>query len=121
MTADIPNLLPIDLGGQLFDDNSVGGQNNGIKDALEGGLLGGTVNLYQMHARATLLITPLILPLRRLPRRRAVLYTNLDPGHYAVVIPASQLSGGVLDGYSNSTGNDPPSIQMIMLMVWMMV
>ena len=112
VTADMPNLLPIDLGGQLFDDNSVGGQNNGIKDALEGGLLGVTVNLYQMAAAGDVVDPAVDTPIATTTSTTggAYTFTNLDPGHYAVVIPASQLTGGgVLDGYSNSTGNDPPS------------
>ena len=124
VTADMPNLLPIDLGGQLFDDNSVGGQNNGIKDALEGGLLGVTVNLYQMAAAGDVVDPAVDTPIATTTSTTggAYTFTNLDPGHYAVVIPASQLTGGgVLDGYSNSTGMILRQIQMIMLMVWMMV
>ena len=112
VAANMPNLLPVDLGGQLFDDNSVGGQNNGIKDALEGGLLGVTVNLYQMAAGGDVVdpATDTLLATTTTTTGGAYNFAGLDPGHYAAVIPASQfLPGAVLDGYSNSTGNDPPS------------
>jgi uncharacterized repeat protein (TIGR01451 family) len=112
VAASMPNLLPIDLGGQLFDDNSVGGQNNGIKDALEGGLLGVTVNLYQMAAPGDVVDPATDTPLATTTTSTGGVYTfaGLDPGFYAAVVPASQfLPAAVLDGYSNSTGNDPPS------------
>lgn len=112
VAASIPNLLPVDLGGQIFDDNSVGGQNNGIKDALEGGLLGVTVNLYQMAAAADVVDPATDTPLATTTTTTGGAYSfaGLDPGFYAAVVPASQfLPGGVLDGYANSTGNDPPA------------
>ena len=112
VAASMPNLLPVDLGGTLFDDNSVGGQNNGIKDALEGGLLGVTVNLYQMAAEGDVVDPATDTPLATTTTGVGGTYNfpDLDPGFYAAVVPASQfLPGAVLDGYSNSTGNDPPS------------
>ncbi len=112
VAASMPNLLPVDLGGTLFDDNSVGGQNNGIKDSLEGGLLGVTVNLYQMAAAGDVVDPATDTPLATTTTGTGGTYSfpGLDPGFYAAVVPASQfLPGAVLDGYSNSTGNDPPS------------
>ena len=112
VTASMPNLLPVDLGGQLFDDNSVGGQNNGVKDASEGGLLGVTVNLYQMAAAGDVVDPATDTPLATTTTTTGGTYNfaGLDPGFYAAVVPASQfLPGGVLEGYSNSTGNDPPA------------
>jgi len=112
VAASMPNLLPVDLGGTLFDDNSVGGQNNGIKDALEGGLLGVTVNLYQMAAAGDVVdpATDTLLATTTTGVGGNYNFPDLDPGFYAAVVPASQfLPSGVLDGYSNSTGNDPPS------------
>ena len=103
VAASMPNLLPIDLGGQLFDDNSVGGQNNGIKDALEGGLLGVTVNLYQMAAPGDVVDPATDTPLATTTTSTGGAYTfaGLDPGFYAAVVPASQfLPTAVLDGYS---------------------
>lgn len=111
VAASMPNLLPVDLGGQIFDDNSVGGQNNGIKDALEGGLLGVTVNLYQMANAGDVVDPATDTPLATTTTSTGGTYNfaGLDPGFYAAVVPASQfLPGAVLDGYSNSTGNDPP-------------
>lgn len=112
VSASLANLLPVDLGGQLFDDNSVGGQNNGIKDALEAGLLSVTVNLYQMALPGDVVDPATDTPIATTTTTTGGAYNfpGLNPGHYAVVIPASQLTGGgVLAGYSNSTGNDPPS------------
>ena len=112
VAASMPNLLPVDLGGQIFDDNSLLGQNNGIKDPLEGGLLGVTVNLYQMAAAGDVVDPATDTPLATTTTTTGGTYNfaNLDPGFYATVVPVSQfLAAAVLDGYSNSTGNDPPS------------
>lgn len=112
VAASIANMLPVDLGGELFDDNSVGGQNNGIKDPPEGGLLGVTVNLYEMVSAGDVVDPAVDTPLATTTTTTGGEYNfpGLNPGNYAVVIPASQLQGGgVLAGYSNSTGNDPLS------------
>ena len=110
VAENIANTLPVDLGGQLFDDNSVGGQNNGIKDAMEGGLLNVVVNLYKLPSAGDVVDPATDTPLANTTTSVGGMYnfTGLDPGHYAVVVPVSQFQlGGALLGYSNSTGNDP--------------
>jgi len=112
VAASVPNILPIDLSGQLFDDNSVGGQNNGIKDALEGGLLNVVVELYEMPSAGQIVDPATDTPIASTTTAVGGVYSfpGLDPGHYATVVPVTQFQpGGALHGYSNSTGNDPPN------------
>lgn len=110
VTANYANILPVTLGGEIFLDNGDPGQNDGTRDVTEPGVTGVTVQLHQLA-----LPTDTVDPLTSVPLSSTVTGANgaysfagLDPGHYAVVIPASQFQGGAqLFGFANSTGNDP--------------
>ncbi|MCG8651428.1 MAG: hypothetical protein MI861_16425, partial [Pirellulales bacterium] len=108
--ADIANILPVDLGGQVFIDNDPNGQNNGIREGTEPGVTGVTVELYQLN-NANDVVDPVNdVPLTSTTTGAGGTYNfaGLDPGHYAVVVPANVfLGGGALFGFVNSTGNDP--------------
>ena len=109
---NIPNILPVSLGGQLFQDNSSGGQNNGIREGSEPGILGITVDLYQLAGPDDVVDPDTDSPIASTTTGANGTYNfaGLDPGNYAVVVPASQFqSGAGLFGLANSTGNDPAS------------
>jgi len=112
VTVNLANIQLVNLGGEIFLDNSVGGQNNGFRDPSEPGLTGITVDLYRL-ADANDIVDPLTAsPIASTVTgaNGAYLFQNLEPGHYAAVIPATQFAvGGNLFGFANSTGNDPPS------------
>lgn len=109
--ANTANVLPVSLGGRLFSDNADVGQNNGIREGTEPGLVGITVELYEL-AGANDTVDPTNTALTSTTTSAGGVYSfpGLDPGHYAVVVPASQFAGGgQLFGFANSTGNDPAS------------
>ncbi len=108
--ADIANILPVELGGQLFFDTSAAGQNNGIREGTEAGVVGVAVDLYQLAGP-----NDVVDPVNNVPLTSTVSgvggtysFPGLDPGHYAVVIPDTAFAAAaVLFGFDNSTGNDP--------------
>ena len=111
-TVNLANIQVLALGGQLFEDNSNVGQNNGIRENTEAGLVGVTVELYQLAGP-----NDVVDPANQTPVTTTVSGANgtysfggLQPGHYATVIPANQFTGAAtLFGFANSTGNDPTS------------
>lgn len=108
--ANLANIVPITLGGELFLDTFSAGQNNGFREGTEAGITGVTVQLHQL-ANANDTVDPatsVALATTTTGANGAYSFAGLDPGHYAVVVPASQFqSGAVLFGFANSTGNDP--------------
>ncbi len=112
VTANTPNILPVTLGGRIFSDSSDVGQNNGLREGTEPGLNGVTVELYQL-ADPDDVVDPNTTALTSFTTATGGTYSfpGLDPGNYAVVIPASQFTSTTapLFGYANSTGNDPAS------------
>jgi uncharacterized repeat protein (TIGR01451 family) len=109
VTANLANIQPLTLGGQVFLDNSAAGQNNGFRESSEPGVTGVTVELYQL-TNPTDVVDPTAVPLTSTTTGANGTYNfaGLDPGHYAVVIPESQFqAGATLFGFANSTGNDP--------------
>lgn len=111
--ANIPNILPLSLGGQLFFDNDQGGgQNNGLREGTEAGATGVRVDLYQL-ANATDVVDPTTgIPLASTTTGPGGVYNfpGLDPGHYAIVVPSVVFQpAATLFGFANSTGNDPAS------------
>ncbi len=110
LTVNIPNVTPVALGGTLFFDNSAGGRNNGIREGSEAAINGVTVELYELvNAGDTVdLATATPITSQTTSGTGNYNFTNLSPGHYAVVIPANQFQGAaILSGFANSTGNDP--------------
>ena len=110
--ANYANVLPVSLGGNLFTDNSAVGQNNGIQEGVEAGLVGITVDLYQLNDAGDTVDPSSSIPLTSTTTTAGgnYLFPSLEPGHYAVVIPSSQFQNGApLFGFANSTGNDPAS------------
>lgn len=108
--ADVPNVIPLSLGGNLFFDNSAGGQNNGIQEGTEASINGVTVNLYELANAGDTVDLENDTPITSQTTSGTgdYLFTDLTPGHYAVVVPTNQFStGAILAGYANSTGNDP--------------
>ncbi|MGB7326927.1 MAG: SdrD B-like domain-containing protein [Rubripirellula sp.] len=110
--ADLANIQPLSLGGQLFTDSSDGGQDDGIRQSTEAGVAGVTVQLYELAdpngtvdpANDTLVATTTTIA------GGVYNFTGLTPGHYAAVVPSSQfVTGANLFGFANSTGNDPAS------------
>lgn len=109
--ADIANIQPVTLGGRVFSDSSDTGQNNGLREGTEAGITGVTVELYSL-ADPNDVVDPTTTALTSFTTTTggAFSFSGLDPGHYAVVVPASQFAGGAtLFGFGNSTGNDPLS------------
>lgn len=110
--ANYANVLPVSLGGNLFTDNSAVGQNNGIQEGVEAGLVGITVDLYQLTSAGDTVDPTTSIPLTSTTTTAGgnYLFPSLEPGHYAVVVPSSQFQNGApLFGFANSTGNDPAS------------
>ncbi len=110
VVANLANIQPIALGGQLFEDNSPTGQNNGFRESNEAGLTGITVDLYQLAGPDDVVDPTTGVPLTSTTTGANGTYSfpGLDPGNYAVVVPASQFqTGAALFGFANSTGNDP--------------
>lgn len=108
----LANILPVTLGGELFRDDSIAGQNNGIREVTEGGLIGITVDLYQLSDPDDVVDpdTSVSIASTTTGANGAYTFAELNPGHYAVVIPADQFQlGAGLFGLGNSTGNDPAS------------
>lgn len=110
VTVNLANIQPLSLGGTIFSDNSAGGQNDGIRQGTEAGLIGVTVELYELVG-----VNDVVDPATQTPIATtttitggAYLFTGLTPGNYATVIPATQFNAGQpLFGFANSTGNDP--------------
>jgi uncharacterized repeat protein (TIGR01451 family) len=110
VVQNVANIQPLSLGGQIFRDSSSIGQNNGFRETTEPGVTGVTVELYELAGP-----NDVVNPATSTPIATTVsgangtyTFTDLDPGHYATVIPASQFAtGGPLFGFANSTGNDP--------------
>ncbi len=113
VVVDLANILPVSLGGELFiDDDPSGGQNNGIREGTEAGVVGIIVELYQLAGPTDVVDTTTDTPLTTTITGAGGTYnfSGLTPGNYAVVVPASEFQAGQpLFGYANSTGNDPPS------------
>ncbi len=113
VTADIANILPITLGGQLFiDTDTGGGQNDGIRQGTEAGVTGIPLDLYQLTNAGDAVDPDNQVPLTSTTTGAGGVYSfpGLDPGHYAVVVPNTAFqSGATLFGFANSTGNDPAS------------
>lgn len=110
-TVNLANVIPLSLGGSLFIDNSPGGQNNGIRESNEVAVSNGVlVELYELQdADDTIDLSANPTPIDSQTTFGAgdYLFTELTPGHYAVVINVAQLDGPILGGFANSTGNDP--------------
>ncbi len=110
--VNLANILPVTLGGQLFLDNSSTGQNDGIRQGDEPGIVGVTVELYQLDGPDDVVdpSSDLLLASMTTGTGGTYNFSDLDPGNYAVVVPANQFQlGAPLYGFANSTGNDPPS------------
>ena len=110
--VNLANILPVSLGGELFLDNSVDGQNNGIREEIDPGIVGITVELYQMAGPDDVVdpSSDLLLTSTVTGANGSYNFPGLDPGNYAVVVPANQFQTGAgLFGFANSTGNDPPN------------
>lgn len=110
-TVNLANIQPISLGGQIFVDNSAAGQNDGIRQSTEPGIVGVTVDLYELTNPTDVFPTNATF-VTTTDTVAAGLYTfaGLLPGNYAAVIPATEFgSGQILFGFGNSTGNDPPT------------
>lgn len=109
-TANLASIQPITLGGEIFRDESTGGLNNGTREGSEGGVSGVTVDLYQL-ANPTDVVNPatqISLATTTTIAGGVYSFADLEPGHYAVVIPSNQFANGApLFGLVNSTGNDP--------------
>lgn len=109
-TVNLANVIPVTLGGQIFIDNSAGGQNNGLRDIAEPGINGVSVDLYELPTAGDSVDLASDTPVATTTTAGNGNYSfpGLAPGHYAVVIPANQFtSGASLFGYTTSTGNDP--------------
>ncbi len=113
VTANLPNIQPIELGGELFLDTGSGAGefNNGLLDAGEGGVPPGTdVDLYQVAGPEASVDVGTDTPIASTTTGvgGAYSFAGLDPGHYVVVISESNFeAGGNLEGFASSTGLDP--------------
>lgn len=110
VTVNLANIQPLALGGTIFVDNSVGGQNDGVRQGNEAGLTGITVQLFELVGPNDVVDPANQLPIATTTTTTggAYLFTGLTPGNYATVIPANQFATGApLFGFANSTGNDP--------------
>jgi uncharacterized repeat protein (TIGR01451 family) len=111
--TDLANILPVSLGGQLFVDNDPGGgQNNGIRELTEAGVVGVTVELYQLAAPTDVVDPTTTTPLTTTVTGAGGTYSfsGLTPGHYAAIVPNSEFQpAATLFGFTTSTGNDPPT------------
>ena len=110
VVENIPNILPLSLGGQIFVDNSDTGPNDGVRQGTEPGIVGVAVDLYELAGPDDVVDPANMTPIDSTPTGANGTYSfdDLDPGHYAAVIPSSQFANGaVLFGFANSTGNDP--------------
>ncbi|MDG2223726.1 MAG: SdrD B-like domain-containing protein [Rubripirellula sp.] len=110
VSANYANLSPITLGGEIFLDNSAANQNNGVREGTEPGVTGVVVQLHQLaNANDVVdLATSVPTATTTTGANGAYSFANLEPGHYAVVIPATEFQfGAPLFGFSSSTGNDP--------------
>ncbi len=94
VTANTANILPVSLGGRIFSDSSDVGQNNGFREGTEAGLNGVTVELYKL-VNADDVVNPATTALTSFTTATGGTFNfgGLDPGHYAVVVPASQFAG----------------------------
>lgn len=114
---DLPAIQPLTLGGRLFLDVSPTGSNNGTREGDEGNFtdpvvvelfdVTGATGVFDPTAQpATATVTTSILGTYE--------FTDLDPGDYRVVIPASQFvdnsanasPNGVLFGHASSLFTD---------------
>ncbi|QDT06501.1 Large cysteine-rich periplasmic protein omcB precursor [Rubripirellula lacrimiformis] len=110
VSVNLANVQTLTLGGSVIQDNSSGGQNDGILQVSESGQVGVTVQLYQLAGANDVVDPANDTPIATTTTGTGGLYSfpDLDPGNYAVVIPASQFgTGAPLFGFANSTGNDP--------------
>ena len=107
VVEDIPNIVPVALGGEVFIDNSSNGQNDGIRDPNEPGQTGVFVELHEV-ANPGDTVDPtnsIAVASQFTGANGAFLFAGLDPGNYAVVIPANQFdTGATLFGFASSTG-----------------
>lgn len=112
LDVELANILPVTLGGQIFLDNSPTGQNDGDRDGDEPGILGVTLDLYQLPGPDDV-VDPdndVALTSTSSGANGTYLFSGLAPGNYAVVVPANQFQpGAILFGMANSNGNDPPT------------
>ncbi|TWU60560.1 Cna protein B-type domain protein [Rubripirellula tenax] len=109
-TVNLANIQTVSLGGTLFTDSSQGGQNDGIRQNTEAGVVGVTVQLYELVDPNGTVDPATATPIATATTTAGGVYNfaGLNPGHYAVVVPASQFTAGAqLFGFANSTGNDP--------------
>ncbi len=110
VSVNLPNIQPLALGGTIFVDNSVGGQNDGQRQGTEAGVIGVTVQLYELAGPNDVVDPATQTPIATTTTTTGGAYSfpGLAPGNYATVIPASQFATGApLFGFANSTGNDP--------------
>ena len=111
--ANLPNIQPIELGGELFLDTGAGAGefNNGLLDAGEGGVPTGTdVELYRVSGPEDSVDVGTDASIASTTTGVGGVYSfaGLDPGHYVVVISESNFeAGGTLEGFASSTGLDP--------------
>lgn len=110
VAQNIANIQPLSLGGQLFEDNAEVGQNDGVRQGNEPGIVGARVDLYQL-ASPTDVVDPVndtSIGSTITGANGTYSFPNLDPGNYAVVVPSAQFdNGAILFGFANSDGNDP--------------
>lgn len=113
VTANLPNIQPMELGGELFVDTGTGAGefNNGLLDAGEGGVPTGTdVDLYQVSGPEASVDVGTDTSIASTTTGVGGVYNfaGLEPGHYVVVVRESNFeAGGNLEGFSTSTGLDP--------------
>ncbi|TWU67357.1 Cna protein B-type domain protein [Crateriforma conspicua] len=112
VTANLSNTQLVQLGGTVFIDNgpNAGEQNDGIQQGTEAGVENVVVDLYEVATAGGTINTATDTPIDSVQTGPGgdYLFTDLDPGHYVVVIPNAEFGATEpLFGHQTSTGNDP--------------
>ena len=102
VTANVRNFQPLTIGNLVFQDNN----NDGIFNNADAGIVGVDVQLFKLAA-ANSVVNPAVDTVTATTTTiagGAYSFTNVEPGFYAIVIPASEFAAaatlqGFITGY----------------------
>jgi len=102
VTADVRNFQPLTIGNLVFQDNN----NDGIFNNADAGIVGVDVQLFKL-ATAVTVVNPAVDTVTVTTTTIAggvYSFTNVEPGFYAIVIPATEFAAAAtLQGFISST------------------
>ncbi len=101
-TVNVQNIQPLTIGNLVFQDNN----NDGIFNNADAGIVGVDVQLFKLATAGSVVNPAVDIPIDTKTTLAGGVYsfTNVEPGFYAIVIPATEfIAAATLSGFVSST------------------